>query len=184
MSGTSRPTSTFSGAGESNGSQEGLDGEDASNVGFWARKICSNNHSYAQSLLKTNISTSLFYMWKHLEIITPFPFAGHVGAAADWWAGWCGRDGGWAGLQVPQGHSGGQVRDPNYMKRTSSYFTAWSRILKLHHFQVSSSQSRFCSQHDGKGDWEDQHWWNWKQYGEITFSHRNADFNWKIWHYF
>jgi len=31
MSGTSRPTSTFSGAGESNGSQEGLDGEDASN---------------------------------------------------------------------------------------------------------------------------------------------------------
>ena len=34
MSGTSRPTSTFSGAGESNSSQEGLDGEDASNVGF------------------------------------------------------------------------------------------------------------------------------------------------------
>ena len=34
MSGTSRPTSTFPGAGESNGSQEGLDGEDASNVGF------------------------------------------------------------------------------------------------------------------------------------------------------
>jgi len=31
MSGTSRPTSTFPGAGESNGSQEGLDGEDASN---------------------------------------------------------------------------------------------------------------------------------------------------------
>ena len=70
MSGTSRPTSTFSGAGESNGSQEGLDGEDASNVGFWARKFCCNNHSYAQSWLKTNISTSLFYRWKHLEIIT------------------------------------------------------------------------------------------------------------------
>ena len=46
MSGTSRPTSTFSAVGESSGSQEGSEGEDTSNVSF-VRKIdnppqCSN----------------------------------------------------------------------------------------------------------------------------------------------
>ena len=181
MSGTSRPTSTFSGAGESNGSQEGLDGEDASNVGFWERKFCIN---YQLSLLSQSYKP-LFICGVETSCNNhPFSPTGHVGAAANWWVGRCGRNGEWAGLQMPQGHSGGQVRDPKYMKRTSRYFTAWGWILKLHQIQVSSSQSRFCSQHDGKGDWEDQHWWNWKQYGEITFSHRNADFNWKIWHYF
>ena len=65
MSGTSRPTSTFSGAGESNGSQEGLDGEDASNVGFWERKFCINYHSFLRVT-----SLSLYVVWKHLVTIT------------------------------------------------------------------------------------------------------------------
>ena len=52
MSGTSRPTSTFSAVGEGSGSQEGSEGEDASNVSlcFNLNTTCNKLHHISAKL--------------------------------------------------------------------------------------------------------------------------------------
>ena len=138
MSGTSRPTSTFSTVGEGSGSQEGSEGEDASNVSFCFKY--DKTHC-----LSKNLHDKISPFQGMLELL-------QTGELADVDVTVGGRV-----FRCHKAILGARYPYFFELSPTSLFCYYSSRIYTFALLQISSSQGCLCTQYGGEGNWEDQH---------------------------